>query len=457
MFDKKFFAVMTIEELKLVMKLCTEELSNRAEEKVETTTIVVECNHVFPKGKDKGKTCGKINCTKHKITEVKEVNVEQDVEQPVEQSVDQVITVRIQPQFVDEFIKRLGYEPKITREKKMTAEQMIAEFTDWDYSEYKPSNNLLSTMPMTRLIVKNETDRKKLGLALERTITPKTNKMWFPERPEVNEINNPDVDDVAGKYQSKYPIFVISKGRWEKRLTCDSLERMKMNYYLVVETQEYDNYAKYVDKSKIIKLPTDLPFNNSSIPARNYCWEKAIEMGYDYHWILDDNIDGFYRLNKNTRQKVNSGYFFTHIEDYVKRFNNVVQAGMNYKSFAVEIDTKRIITKNTRIYSCILIKNNIPKLEERWRGKYNEDTDLSLRILKLGYSTMLFNNYLCDKATTLTMKGGNETIYSGEGVRLKAESLVEQHPDVASVCTRFGRIHHDVDYKPFKNNPLKIL
>ena len=105
----------------------------------------------------------------------------------------------------------------------------------------------------------------------------------------------------------------------------------------------------------------------------------------------------------------------------------------------------------SRIYSCILLDNKTP---HRWRGKYNEDTDLSLRILKDGLCTVLFYAFLQCKVTTMTMKGGNTEELYGEG-RLKfAESLVKQHPDVAKVTKKYGRWHHHVDYSGFKKNKL---
>ena len=44
--------------------------------------------------------------------------------------------------------------------------------------------------------------------------------------------------------------------------------------------------------------------------------------------------------------------------------------------------------KNTRIYSTLLISNNC---KHRWRGRYNEDTDICLRVLKDGDCTIQFN------------------------------------------------------------------
>jgi hypothetical protein len=98
-----------------------------------------------------------------------------------------------------------------------------------------------------------------------------------------------------------------------------------------------------------------------------------------------------------------------------------------------------------------LILNSLPY---RWRGRYNEDTDICLRALKDGWVTCQFNAFLGDKLSTLTCKGGNtDTIYNtGDHRRAFAESLREQHPDVVRVTWKFGRWHHQVDYSPFRKN-----
>ena len=114
---------------------------------------------------------------------------------------------------------------------------------------------------------------------------------------------------------------------------------------------------------------------------------------------------------------------------------------------------------NTRIYSCILIQNNIAAPDGtpyRWRGRYNEDTDLSLRVLKDGWCTVLFYAFLAGKMPTMTMKGGNsDELYAAEDGRYQmALSLVRQHPDVTTITRKWGRWQHQVDYRPFKNNRL---
>lgn len=251
----------------------------------------------------------------------------------------------------------------------------------------------------------------------------------------------------------KYPVYVISKGRWDKCLTARELKAMRVPFYLVVEECERENYLQVHDNLLV------LPFSNlglGSIPARNFVWQHSRENGDVRHWILDDNIEGFHRLNRNQKPKVTSGTIFRCAEDFTDRYSNVAISGFNYYSFCKTTDAVPPYYLNTRIYSCILLKNNLPY---EWRGRYNEDTDLSIRALKDGHCTILFNAFLAGKVTTMRMAGGNtDNVYTDNDKRLKfAQSLKEQHPDVVSVTWKFNRWHHQVNYAPFKKNKLVKL
>jgi len=254
--------------------------------------------------------------------------------------------------------------------------------------------------------------------------------------------------------KNKYPIYIISKGRWDSRLTSKSLEEMQQPYRIVVEPNEYKLYTNHVDENKVICLPSNFSeMGQGSVPVRNFVWEHSISEGHERHWIMDDNIEQFNRLNRNLQVKVLTGSIFRAAEDFVDRYENVALAGFQYDYFAKAKTILPAFYLNTRIYSCILIKNDLPY---RWRGKYNEDTDLSLRALKDGWCTVLFYAFIQQKAQTMTMKGGNtDTIYNTGDNRLEfAESLAKLHPDVARVTWKFGRWHHHVNYKPFKKNKL---
>ena len=249
----------------------------------------------------------------------------------------------------------------------------------------------------------------------------------------------------------EYPVYIISKGRWESRLTSKALERANIPYRIVVEPTEYDHYASVIDTNKIL----DLPFHDlgqGSIPARNWVWEHSINEGHQRHWILDDNIRDFYRLHKNMKYRINSGTIFKAAEDFTNRYNNVALSGFQYELLAPRLKKHPPFILNTRIYSCILIKND---LHYQWRGRYNEDTDLSLRVLRDGWCTVLFCAFLADKQATLQMKGGNtDELYQGDGRLEMAKSLQRQHPDVTKIVWKWGRWQHQVDYRPFKRNQL---
>lgn len=249
---------------------------------------------------------------------------------------------------------------------------------------------------------------------------------------------------------NKYPIYIISKGRGKNCLTARELKFMGVKFSLVIEPQELEDYKNVSDN--IILLPFS-NLNQGSIPARNFVWDHSIKQGFEKHWILDDNIEGFHRLNKNEKPKVSNGSIFNAAEDFTDRYSNLAISGFNYYSFCKSTDKVPPYYLNTRIYSCILIKND---LHYRWRGRYNEDTDLSLRALKDGWCTVLFNAFLIGKVTTMRMKGGNtDNVYTDEDDRLKfAESLQNQHPDIVKVTWKFNRWHHQVNYKPFRKNKL---
>jgi len=248
-----------------------------------------------------------------------------------------------------------------------------------------------------------------------------------------------------------FPLYIVSKGRWESRLTSKALEEIGVPYRIVIEPQEYENYSAVINPAKILQLPfSDL--GQGSIPARNWIWEHSMSEGAERHWILDDNIAWFARIYKNKKIRLSTGVAFKVIEDLTLRYENVPLSGMQYEMFTPALRKYAPLIFNTRIYSCILIKNDLPL---RWRGRYNEDTDLSLRVLKMGFCTILCQSFVCKKMPTLKMKGGNtESLYSGDGRLKMAQSLENQHPDCVKIRKRWGRYQHVVDYRPFKKHKL---
>lgn len=262
----------------------------------------------------------------------------------------------------------------------------------------------------------------------------------------------------------KFPIYIISKGRADSRLTSRTLEEMRVPYYIIVESEEYELYASVIAPEKILVLDKSYQREYDTFdkigeakskgpgPARNFAWDHAIAAGAEWHWVMDDNIRYFFRLHENMKIPVSDGTILRCMEDFALRYRNVAMAGPNYFMFASRKAKIPPYVKNTRIYSCNLIRNDI---QFRWRGRYNEDTDLSLRILKKGLCTIQFNAFLQGKMPTQVIKGGNtEAFYAKEGTLAKSRMLIAMHPDLARLVWKFGRPHHHVDYRPFKNNRL---
>ncbi len=264
----------------------------------------------------------------------------------------------------------------------------------------------------------------------------------------------------------RYPVYVLSYDRWQegRRLTIKALERMGVPYTVVVEPEEYDHYASVISKDKIKIMPQEYHYQfdpcvphepnqrQGSGPVRNFIWDDAIKRGYKRHWVFDDNIRDFYRLNNNLKVRVSDGTIFRIMEDFCDRYKNVALAGPNYELFVIRKKKVPPFRLNSRIYSMLLIQNDIPY---RWRARYNDDTDLSLRVLKDKWCTILFNAFLGDKAPTQSIRGGlTDQIYMKEGTRKKSELLKKLHPDVTKVVWKFNRWHHEVNYRPFRNNRL---
>lgn len=278
----------------------------------------------------------------------------------------------------------------------------------------------------------------------------------------------------------QFPLYIVSKGRHEYMVTSKVLSSLGVKHFIVVEPQQVEDYQRAARAMNLLAniLPLDMSYKDryqlcddlghlrstGPGPARNFAWDHSIAHGFAWHWVMDDNIRSFRRLNQNEKVKVNNGAMFRAMEDFVLRYLNVAMAGPNYFMFASARTKMPPFVTNTRIYSCNLIRND---LAFRWRGRYNEDTILSLDMLKAGWCTVQFNAFLQEKMQTQAMKGGNtEAFYHAEGTKkagqkytdtgtlAKSMMLAAVHPDVSKVVWRFGRHHHHVDYSSFKNNRL---
>jgi len=268
--------------------------------------------------------------------------------------------------------------------------------------------------------------------------------------------------------KTKYPIYIPSKGRFDCCYTAELLKKDKVPFMLVVERQEKDEYVKRFGADSVLVLP--FRDKGSVVPARNWCKDHATKGGHKRHWQLDDNITDFGRVYKHKRIPCHSGVAMDVVEEFTDRYTNIAIAGMNY-NFFVRSEMHPPFVLNCHVYSCSLILNEIPN---KWRGNYNEDTDLCLQVLGDGWCTVLFNAFVCFKMLTMQIKGGNTSeLYHGDGRLKMARSLERQWHHVVSTDRRFNRPQHivakawrkfdtplirrtDIDFDKLKNKKHKM-
>jgi hypothetical protein len=252
----------------------------------------------------------------------------------------------------------------------------------------------------------------------------------------------------------RYPVYVPSKGRADCCLTARFLVEDRTPFYLVVEPQEADLYAARFGEGRLLVLPfSDLGLG--SIPARNWIWEHAKAAGHERHWVVDDNIYAIKRRFQGRRIPCNSEAALAAVEDFTDRYENIAIAGLNYEMFTPNGKSIKPFNVNVHVYSCLLIRND---LAYRWRGRYNEDTDLCLQVLAGGWCTILVNAFVIHKVRTMLMKGGNtEELYQGDGRLTMSRSLERQWPGVVTTKRRWGRPqHHIANQWQYFTTPLKL-
>ena len=342
--------------------------------------------------------------------------------------------------------KRKNPFPKVTTHIDRLETQLWVNTIEWKQNGWKHYVEF-------KVVFHSDEDLMDFCKLVKQPISLNTKGINFPHRtPKTYKFG------WKSKWENHNPIhtiYIVSKNRGDSRVTSRTLERMKVPYFIVVEPQDYDEYACLIDPKKILVLPFS---NHGDGPgrARNWVWDHSISQGHKRHWVMDDNIDGFFRLHKNRRYPVLDGGMFRVCEEFVDRFKNVPVSGLQYRFFCLDKERYPPFVFNTRIYSCLLIENTC---RHRWRGRYNEDTDLSLNVLKDGDCVLQFNNLLQGKMGTQVLKGGNtDEFYGQEGTWNKSVMLEKLHPDVTRTVWKWGRFHHEVDYSRFQkdNHPIYV-
>lgn len=259
----------------------------------------------------------------------------------------------------------------------------------------------------------------------------------------------------------KYPIYVISYKRYDSMITMKYLEQMGCKYNIVIKEFEKDLYQKSLDAKKykhytllcmdadFEKKQTELG-NSGGIPQRNFCLKHSTEGGHKSHWIIDDNIRGFYYYNYDTKKEMNHYCFFSSMELFRDKINEDV--GLLSPNYAGDVAGYRVpYVQNTKNYSCILVNNELLNQRDiQWRKRYNEDVRLSLECMTKGLTNISFNMFLINKMSTGSVKGGNCDIYKYNRKEIKMDKKFKddkiRFEDAILKHIKDNGYKHDLEY-----------
>lgn len=267
---------------------------------------------------------------------------------------------------------------------------------------------------------------------------------------------------------ARFPFYIPTRGRPEVQKTADRLLQVGIRPRLVVEDAEHDAYAAANPDCDVLVWPASYMDDYERTPeldphpttgaAHNFAWDHSREEGHTHHWIMDDNIQLFRRrMDSGKTMPFSTQEPFRWHESVMLRYQNLAgfALGLSHTFGSTPFQL------NTRLYCATLYRNDLHEYGIRWRRGLNDDTIVSLDILKTRYwCTAESHMLLILKQPTSRHRriaGGMTEFYNVEGGFLKkAAEAIRCHPDCVKIANRYGRIHHQIDYSQFKQRLIPV-
>lgn len=264
----------------------------------------------------------------------------------------------------------------------------------------------------------------------------------------------------------EFPVYIPTRGRAEKQLTASALIALGIRPNLVVEDAEADAYARHNPECNIVVWPQrylddyektpELDPHPTTGAAHNYAWDHSREAGFTHHWIMDDNIRRFLIIHKGRRANMANPKALHWQEDFIRKWRNLAGLSLAMAQF-MRGHTLRL---NTRLYCATLYRNDLDEYGIRWRRGLNDDTIVSLDILKTGYwctaEVRAVGILKLPTSRKSRLSGGMTDFYADGGFIKKSAELVRLHPEYCETVVRFNRIHHRVNFSSFTQQLIPV-
>ena len=211
------------------------------------------------------------------------------------------------------------------------------------------------------------------------------------------------------------PILIPSKGRANKCKTALLLGNLP-NLFIVVEQQEHELYLKNEDLKYYNFII--LPENDKGISyVRNYCLQWAYKMGWDWFWMIDDDINNFYKRENGKLIKDNNSLF--QAEQIID--DKTAQISLEYQQFAWCANKDYILNSYNDV--CVCINTKVCKEKNiKYRPYVNlkEDRDFTMQIIKSGYNVKRYTLSAFGAPKNGSNEGGLKDMYDNRSNELTA-------------------------------------
>lgn len=221
---------------------------------------------------------------------------------------------------------------------------------------------------------------------------------------------------------NKYKIYIPSKGRPTTVKTSKTLEGL--NYILVVEPQDYDEYIKVYPRNQVLRLDKN---DQGLAYVRNFIKKYSTDIGEEHHWQMDDDIEHF-KIRKQgavKNQVVSPILAISIVEECHNKYINVAISGICADAFA--FSKRYAVHKNRLTYQCVLVSNNN---NFEWDIGGVEDWHYTFTVLEHGQCTLAFHHIMTQTSPTMQNLGGSTGIhFAGDKRRLLYQEFIQRWPN----------------------------
>jgi len=269
------------------------------------------------------------------------------------------------------------------------------------------------------------------------------------------------------KNRTDFCIFIISHGRPNDIYTLKTLKKAGCTIptYIVIDNHDKtaDEYLKkyrkqtfIFDKDKYAAMVDQYDnFNNlrTTTHARNACFDLAIELGYKYFLVLDDDYTNFrFRLNSKLEHskkgpsvlKNIDKIFIDTLEYYINcNFTSICLAqGGDFLGIEANFNRKNgPKRKAMNSFFC--------SVDRRFWfiSRLNEDVNTYMTLGNTDNVFMTIPFIQLEQKTTQKTKGGMTEAYLLSGTYVKSFYTVICRPDCTKISLMVGgRVHHLIDW-----------